>query len=42
MTFMDGKTGAEDLIAKVMQDPALLKTLAEAPKPAAAEKSGEE
>ena len=28
MTYMDGKTGAEDLIAKVMQDPALLKTLA--------------
>lgn len=28
MTYMDGKTGAEELIAKVMQDPALLKTLA--------------
>ena len=28
MTYMDGKTGAEDLIAKVMQDPALLQTLA--------------
>lgn len=28
MTYMDGKTGAEDLIAKVMQDPSLLKTLA--------------
>jgi type VI secretion system protein ImpB len=41
MTYMDGKTGAEDLIAKVIQDPALLKTLADAPK-AAAEKSGEE
>ena len=28
MTYMDGKSGAEDLIAKVMQDPTLLKTLA--------------
>jgi len=32
MTYMDGKTGAEDLIAKVMQDPALLQALAAAPK----------
>ena len=31
MTYMDGKTGAEELIAKVMQDPALLKTLAAQP-----------
>jgi type VI secretion system protein ImpB len=30
---MDGKTGAEDLIAKVLNDPALMKTLAAAPKP---------
>ena len=29
---MDGKTGAEELIAKVLQDPAILKTLAAAPK----------
>jgi type VI secretion system protein ImpB len=28
VTYMDGKTGAEELIAKVMEDPALLKTLA--------------
>lgn len=28
MTYMDGKTGAEELIGKVMQDPALLSTLA--------------
>ncbi len=28
MTYMDGKTGAEDLIGKIIQDPALLKTLA--------------
>ena len=33
MTYMDGKTGAEELIAKVIQDPALLKSLASAPKP---------
>ena len=37
MTYMDGKTGAEDLISKVMQDPALLKSLASAPKPEATE-----
>ncbi|HEY4013020.1 MAG TPA: type VI secretion system contractile sheath small subunit [Polyangiaceae bacterium] len=34
ITYMDGKTGAEDLIAKVLKDPALLKSLAAAPKPA--------
>lgn len=33
ITYMDGKTGAEELIAKVMQDPALLQSLASAPKP---------
>lgn len=33
MTYMDGKSGAEDLIAKIMQDPALLKTLAAQPAP---------
>lgn len=32
MTYMDGKTGAEELIAKVMQDPSLLKSLASTPK----------
>ena len=31
LTYMDGKTGAEDLIAKVLQDPSLLKTLAATP-----------
>src|SRR6478609_8983910 len=30
--FMDGKTGAEELIAKVIKDPALLKSLADARK----------
>ncbi len=34
VTYMDGKTGAEELIGKVLKDPALLKTLAAAPKPA--------
>lgn len=34
ITFMDGKSGAEELIAKVIQDPALLQSLALAPKPA--------
>ncbi len=28
MTYMDGKPGAEDLMAKVMADPALMKSLA--------------
>jgi len=32
VTYMDGKTGAEDLISKVLKDPALLKSLAAAPK----------
>jgi type VI secretion system protein ImpB len=34
ITYMDGKTGAEELIAKVLKNPALLQTLAAAPKPA--------
>ena len=33
MTYMDGKMGAEQLIGKVLQDPALLQSLASAPKP---------
>lgn len=33
MTYMDGKTGAEDLIVKVLNDPTLLQALAAAPKP---------
>jgi len=28
ITYMDGKSGAEDLVAKLLQDPTLLKTLA--------------
>jgi type VI secretion system protein ImpB len=42
VTYMDGKTGAEDLIAKVLRDPALLKTLATAPKPAEAPDAGKD
>lgn len=34
VTYMDGKAGAEKLISKALQDPALLQTLASAPKPA--------
>ncbi len=34
LSYMDGKVGAEDLIAKVLNDPALMKTLASAPNPA--------
>ena len=34
VTYMDGKTGAEELIGKVIQDEALLKSLADARKPA--------
>lgn len=33
VTYMDGKAGAEDLITKAIQDPALLQSLASAPKP---------
>lgn len=34
LTYMDGKTGAEELISQVIKDPALLKSLADARKPA--------
>lgn len=34
LTYMDGKSGAEELIAKVLKDPSLLQALAAAPKPA--------
>lgn len=33
LTYMDGKTGAEQLISKALNDPALLQSLASAPKP---------
>lgn len=32
-TYMDGKSGAETLVNQLLQDPALLKSLAAAPKP---------
>ena len=35
LTFMDGKGGAEELIAKVLNDSTLLQSLASAPKPKA-------
>lgn len=41
MTYMDGKSGAEELIAKVMKDPALLKTLAENAAPTGDDAEGE-
>jgi type VI secretion system protein ImpB len=34
MTYMDGKTGAEDLVGRMLADPALLQALGSAPKPA--------
>lgn len=33
LTYMDGKSGAEELMSKVMSDPTVLKALASAPKP---------
>jgi type VI secretion system protein ImpB len=33
VTYMDGKTGAEQLIKKLLQDPALLQAVAALPKP---------
>ncbi len=33
MTYMDGKTGAEDLMAKITSDPSLMKALGSTPKP---------
>jgi len=33
LSYMDGKTGAEDLLAKVLQDPVLMASLSAAPKP---------
>jgi len=37
LTYMDGKAGAEELIANVLKDPTLLQALASAPKPQASE-----
>jgi type VI secretion system protein ImpB len=37
LSYMDGKAGAEELIGKVLKDPALLQSLASAPKPEGSE-----
>jgi type VI secretion system protein ImpB len=42
MSYMDGKSGAEDLIARVIKDPTLWEALAAAPKPAESEALGPE
>ena len=42
LTYMDGKTGAEELIARVLKDSTLLQSLASAPKPADEETPAEE
>jgi type VI secretion system protein ImpB len=34
ITYMDGKSGAEELISKILHDKTLLETLAKSPKPA--------
>ena len=39
LSYMDGKSGAEELIARVLKDPALMQSLASNPKPA--EEAGE-
>lgn len=39
LTYMDGKTGAEEIIMKAIKDPALLQALASAPKPQDSEPS---
>jgi type VI secretion system protein ImpB len=36
LTYMDGKTGAEELLNKVLADPSLMQALASAPKTDAA------
>ena len=41
ITYMDGKAGAEDLIAKVLNDPALLQSLAAQAKPEPGPESGQ-
>jgi type VI secretion system protein ImpB len=41
LTYMDGKTGAEELIGKLLNDPALMQSLASAPNPDAAAPASE-
>ena len=40
LTYMDGKTGAEQLVERIMNDPELLKSLAAQAKPADADEGG--
>ncbi|ELJ8292793.1 type VI secretion system contractile sheath small subunit [Enterobacter roggenkampii] len=42
LTYMDGKNGAEELIAKILQDPTLLKSLSQLPKNDESAKGNEE
>ncbi len=35
LSYMDGKSGAEDLVGKILRDPALMKALTSTPNPAA-------
>ena len=42
LTYMDGKRGAEDLVAKLLNDPTLLQALSTAPKPQAEKGSAQE
>jgi type VI secretion system protein ImpB len=42
LTYMDGKGGAEELIAKALNDSALLQSLASSPKPATEENKADE
>jgi type VI secretion system protein ImpB len=42
LSYMDGKTGAEDLIGKLLQDPEMLKSLAAAPKPESGQQAADD
>ncbi|MBX8998060.1 type VI secretion system contractile sheath small subunit [Klebsiella aerogenes] len=42
LTYMDGKNGAEELIAKILQDPTMLKSLSQMPKQDDSAKGSEE
>ena len=42
LSYMDGKSGAEDLIAKVLADPAMMKALSSTPNQAADKPAAEE
>jgi type VI secretion system protein ImpB len=41
LTYMDGKSGAEELLGKLLQDHALMQSLTAAPSPAVAEDAGD-